>query len=100
MDEKDISTKPDKMDPHFYRLLKHIEKARNVDFKGYKTSSLRRRIEKRLSALNILSFEAYIDYLMVHPAEYSRLLDSVLINVSSFFRDAPTWKALETEVLR
>jgi len=86
-------------DDHFEALLVYLERTRNVDFRGYKRTSLRRRIEKRLKDLDIPNFGAYQDYLEVHPLEFQHLLDTVLINVSAFFRDKKTWEALNDLVL-
>ena len=87
------------MDDPFETLLGYLEKTRNIDFRGYKRTSLRRRIEKRLKDLDIPNFGAYQDYLEVHPLEFQHLLDTVLINVSAFFRDKKTWEALNDLVL-
>ena len=80
-------------------LLTHIKRARAVDLSGYKTSSLTRRIGARLKTLEIHTYEQYIDYLNTTPTEYERLFDSILINVSSFFRDTHAWQVLQDNVL-
>ena len=36
----------------------------------------------------------YIDYLEVHPEEFGRLFDTILINVTAFFRDPSAWEAI------
>jgi two-component system, chemotaxis family, CheB/CheR fusion protein len=41
----------------------------------------------------------YLDYLEVHPEEFSLLFNTVLINVTDFFRDAAAWQYLQTETL-
>ena len=45
------------------------------------------------------SYGDYLDYLEVHPDEYEVLFDSLLINVTEFFRDPPVWSHLQAEVL-
>lgn len=42
-----------------------------------------RRIDKRLQALGLTSYGAYLDHLEVDPDEFLRLFDSVLINVTT-----------------
>jgi two-component system CheB/CheR fusion protein len=45
------------------------------------------------------SFGDYLDYLEVHPDEYEELFDTLLINVTEFFRDPPMWEHLQDEAL-
>ena len=40
-----------------------------------------------MQAVDIADYEAYQDYLEVHPEEFSELFNTILINVTSFFRD-------------
>ena len=42
------------------------------------------------------TYEDYRDVLEVRAEEWTALLDTVLINLTSFFRDAETWEALRT----
>jgi two-component system, chemotaxis family, CheB/CheR fusion protein len=83
----------------FEALIQHIKVHRGFDFTGYKRTSLRRRIEKRMQTLKLHDFENYIDYLEVHPGEYTYLFNTILINVTSFFRDTATWDFVRDEVL-
>src|SRR5437867_5785421 len=68
-------------------LLDYLRQSRAVDFTGYKRSTLLRRINKRIQQVSLGSFADYQDYLEVHPEEFAKLFDTVLINVTSFFRD-------------
>jgi len=83
----------------FTRLLEHLKASRGFDFSAYKVSSLIRRIQKRMREVEVESYAAYSDYLEVHPDEFGPLFDTVLINVTSFFRDAPAWEYLKTHIL-
>jgi two-component system CheB/CheR fusion protein len=85
--------------PEFETLIQHIKQHRGFDFTGYKRSSLKRRIEKRMQTLSISEYDHYVDYLEVHPSEYTYLFNTILINVTSFFRDKTTWDFLAEEVL-
>src|SRR5439155_23033946 len=58
-----------------------------------------RRVQKRMQTVGLSDFEAYVDYLEVHPEEFGLLFDTILINVTSFFRDRPTWDYLQAELL-
>ena len=48
---------------------------------------------------SVTSYEDYIDYLEVHPEEFVSLFNTVLINVTSFWRDAAAWNYLQEQVL-
>jgi two-component system CheB/CheR fusion protein len=86
-------------DPEWPALLGYLETARGFDFLGYKPNTLARRIRKRMSALGIQTFAVYHDYLEVHQEEFATLFDTILINVTSFFRDPPAWETLRTLAL-
>jgi two-component system, chemotaxis family, CheB/CheR fusion protein len=80
-------------------LLEHIRGSRGFDFSGYKPSSLERRVGKRLDALSLDSYSDYQDYLEVHPDEFTQLFDTLLINVTAFFRDDAAWEYLAGDVI-
>ena len=86
-------------DPAFEALLSYIQESRGLDFRGYKRTSLRRRITIRMEAVGAADFAGYQSHLEVHPGEFEDLLNPVLINVPSFFRDPEAWEALRTEVV-
>ena len=80
-------------------LLEYLKHTRGFDFTGYKRTTLTRRIAKRLQMVGCESFADYIDYLEVHPEEFGALFDTILINVTAFFRDQPAWQELADEVI-
>ncbi|HEU4411306.1 MAG TPA: CheR family methyltransferase [Polyangiaceae bacterium] len=75
-------------------LLEYLYRNRGFDFHGYKRSSLLRRIQKRMQLVGAADFEAYLDMLEVDPEEFSQLFNTILINVTSFFRDGDVWQSL------
>jgi two-component system, chemotaxis family, CheB/CheR fusion protein len=81
------------------RLLDYLKNSRGFDFGGYKRPSLTRRIRRRMEMLGVRSFDEYLDHLEVHPGEFAELFNSILINVTSFFRDPQAWQQLDAEVL-
>ncbi len=87
-------------DPQFEELLVYLKRSRGFDFGGYKRSSLGRRIRKRMQTVNIERFGDYVDYLEVHPDEFAELFNTILINVTGFFRDPTAWEALREQVLQ
>ena len=90
------STAP--LPPDLAALLDYLKRSRGFDFSGYKPASLTRRFHKRMQAVGVDSYTAYVDYLEVHPDEFALLFDTVLINVTTFFRDGAAWEALAKEV--
>src|ERR671924_515142 len=83
----------------FEHLLEYLHQSRGFDFTGYKRPSLMRRVTKRMETVNIDDFTEYIDYLEVHPDEFASLFNTILINVTSFFRDPPAWECLMESAL-
>jgi two-component system CheB/CheR fusion protein len=80
-------------------LLAMMRETRGSDFTGYKRSTLQRRVERRMILLDLATFGEYKDYLELQPEEFGQLFDSLLINVTSFFRDPLAWQALQEQVL-
>ena len=86
-------------DAEFEALLEYLVQARRFDFRGYKRSTLLRRVHNRMARLGVGSWSEYRDYLEIHPEEFGALFDTILINVTSFFRDREAWTYLEREVV-
>ena len=80
-------------------LLTYIRETRRFDFSGYKRSSLTRRIRKRMQEVGCEDYSAYLDILQSQPEEFTHLFNTILINVTSFFREPDAWQYLEEEVL-
>jgi two-component system CheB/CheR fusion protein len=89
----------DSRDPSFERLLSYLKESRSFDFTGYKRASLMRRVEHQMQQVNVPSFDEYYDYLQVHPDEFTALFNTILINVTGFFRDEEAWALLTGTVL-
>ena len=85
--------------PSFEALLQYMRQTRGFDFTSYKRATLCRRVAKRMGEVQVLTFEDYMDYLEVHTDEFAQLFDTVLINVTSFFRDPEAWATLASEVI-
>ncbi|MGY1603123.1 CheR family methyltransferase [Geodermatophilus sp. SYSU D00815] len=85
--------------PAFEALLVFLRERRGFDFTGYKRPSLMRRVRRRMTEVGIDSVAEYQDFLEVHPEEFTPLFNTVLINVTSFFRDRPAWDNLRERLL-
>jgi two-component system, chemotaxis family, CheB/CheR fusion protein len=80
-------------------LLVFVRDTRGFDFTGYKRSSLARRIRKRMNDVVVTSYTDYRDLLETDAEEFRALFNTILINVTSFFRDADCWTYLQREVI-
>jgi two-component system CheB/CheR fusion protein len=86
--------------PDFEALLDFLRDERGFDFTGYKRPSLMRRISKRMQEARLDGdFAAYREHLAQHPDEFTQLFDTVLINVTSFFRDTAAWEYVSAEIV-
>jgi two-component system CheB/CheR fusion protein len=83
----------------FDALLEYLARTRAFDFSGYKPASVMRRVTKRMHEVGVEGFTEYVDYLEVHPDEFEALFNTILINVTAFFRDREAWDRLETEAV-
>lgn len=83
--------------PEFEALLDYLKHSRGCDLTGYKRSTWMRRFQYRMQSMNINSYQSYRQYLQSEPSEWLALLDDVLINVTTFFRD--TWVTLANEII-
>jgi two-component system, chemotaxis family, CheB/CheR fusion protein len=92
-------TAPNAEEAALQELLAYLRAARGFDFTGYKRPSLVRRIGRRMHDVGVTTFGEYLDYLQVHPNEFGPLFNTILINVTSFFRDREAWDLLAAEVL-
>ncbi|MGI5156547.1 CheR family methyltransferase [Microbispora sp. CA-102843] len=83
----------------FDDLLLMLKETRGFDFTGYKRSTLQRRVARRLEALKLETTGEYRDYLELEPGEFAILFDSLLINVTGFFRDPQAWQVFRARAV-
>jgi two-component system CheB/CheR fusion protein len=86
-------------DAHFDALLRYLREARGFDFTGYKRSSVMRRVDRRMQEVRVGEYDDYLDYLQVHTDEFTPLFNTILINVTSFFRDPDAWEQMRAQVV-
>jgi two-component system, chemotaxis family, CheB/CheR fusion protein len=80
-------------------LVDFLRRNRGFDFTGYKSATITRRIARRMQAVEIGKITDYIDYLEVHPEEFTQLFNTILINVTSFFRDPHAWDFVFNDIV-
>ncbi len=69
------------------------------DLSQYKTSTINRRIVRRMAVHQLESIDDYVRYLQKTPAEVDALFRDLLIGVTSFFRDPQAFQRLEEQVI-
>src|ERR671921_878791 len=87
------------IDPDFESLLVYLKESRGFDFTGYKRSSLMRRVNRRMNQVEIGDYQEYLHYLQAHPDEFTLLFNTILINVTGFFRDPEAWDYLRDDMV-
>ncbi|MGE0760633.1 MAG: CheR family methyltransferase, partial [Pirellulaceae bacterium] len=70
-----------------------------VDFSDYKTTTISRRIQRRIMLTGISDLETYARMLINDADEVERLYKDLLIGVTSFFRDGDVFGRIERDVL-
>lgn len=86
-------------DEAFEALLTYLRDSRGFDFTGYKRTSLMRRVRYRMNQIGCETFEEYLDLLQASSDEFAALFNTILINVTAFFRDPGSWEFLRDEVI-
>lgn len=86
-------------DESFEAILRYLRDSRGVDFTGYKRTSLIRRVRHRMDATEAQTFDEYLDLLQASSDEFGELFNTILINVTAFFRDTEAWKYISDEVI-
>jgi two-component system CheB/CheR fusion protein len=91
--------KPEQTATTLDELLEFVKRTRGFDFTGYKRSTIERRVAKRMAEIGLERYADYMDHLELDPDEFPALFNTILINVTGFFRDAATWEHLATTVV-
>lgn len=76
-----------------------LRKKYQLDFSQYKPSTVGRRMERRLALLGYTDIDQYAERLRDDPDELDSLYKDLLIGVTGFFRDADSFRRLETEII-
>ncbi len=80
-------------------IAETLMKITNHNFQHYKTSTLSRRIQRRMQVLKIAAVDDYVSYLGRHDEETQALFRELLIGVTAFFRDPEAFDSLAMNVL-
>ncbi len=80
-------------------LLMRLVEWSGIDFGAYKRPTILRRLQSRMAATQQESLADYVAYLEEVPDEYQRLVGSLLIKVTEFFRDTKVMDHLRRRVV-
>jgi chemotaxis protein methyltransferase CheR len=86
-------------DQQLLTLCRKIERDRGFFCSSYKDTCLRRRISVRMRVKGASSFQEYSHILDSDPLEYERLIATLTINVSKFFRNPETFASIAAKVI-
>jgi two-component system CheB/CheR fusion protein len=89
---------PAALDEDFKKILSLLHGHSGVDFSLYKSTTIRRRIARRMVLTKHDRPSEYIDFLEGDLAELDSLYSDVLISVTSFFRNAEAFEVLKKKV--
>ncbi|SEA23821.1 chemotaxis protein CheB [Alkalimonas amylolytica] len=81
------------------QIITQLQHHSRHDFSLYKTSTLQRRIERRMAIHALDTMQLYADFLANNPQENDLLFKELLIGVTEFFRDAAVWSYLAEHAL-
>ena len=81
-------------------LLQILLARTRVDFRDYKENTVNRRINRRMVALGIDDYDAYVEHCRQSVDEVDALYRDLLISVTRFFRDPTQFSQLEDELKR
>ena len=86
-------------DADFEALIRKVAAERGFACASYKERCLRRRIAVRMRAKAVHTYPDYMRVLDSDPDEYDRLVDTLTINVTKFFRNWDVYDAVARTVV-
>ena len=90
----------DKAEDPLRDLLTHVSAQTNIDFRNYKSSTILRRIGRRMAVTHNGTIRDYTEFLREHPDEVKELVKAFLIKVTGFFRDPEAFDFLKTTIIQ
>jgi len=95
----DITPAEEKVEDRLRNILEQVSLQASIDFRRYKTSTILRRISRRMVVTHNANMGDYAEYLKMYPEEVGELVNAFLINVTQFFRDIEAFAYLNSEIL-
>ena len=81
------------------RVFQLLNQQHGLDFSYYKSSTVGRRIQRRIDLLRLGSLKDYLERIEGDPEELNDLYKDLLIGVTRFFRDNEAFEALKNEII-
>jgi two-component system, chemotaxis family, CheB/CheR fusion protein len=95
--EREVAPGPADEDA-FPQILQLLRQRTAVDVSGYKPTTLRRRIARRMALVRATKDTEYLRRLREDPEELDALQDELFVHVTTFFRDPEVFAALDEHV--
>src|SRR5204863_8056269 len=95
----DLTPQRDKASDALREVLALVRARTGNDFSSYKSSTILRRIERRLQVNEVTDIPSYLNFIREHQEEVHALLRDLLISVTHFFRDHEAFEHLERDVI-
>ncbi len=96
--ESDSETPSETDESSLKEILSYLNTRSGHDFADYKRATIVRRVGRRMQVNGTHTLADYLAYLRTHPGESGALLQDLLISVTNFFRDSPSFRALEENI--
>jgi two-component system, chemotaxis family, CheB/CheR fusion protein len=80
------------------KVLAMLRASAGADLGGYKLTTIRRRLARRMALHRIGALHQYVQLLRDVPTEAAALLEDILIHVTAFFRDPVVFDRLAVHV--
>ena len=96
IDEESLS---DEQRNTLHKIFAQIRSRVGRDFSRYKSSTIMRRIARRMQLSQIADLADYLQMLREDLKEIQSLADDLLITVTNFFRDGEVFDLLEREII-
>ena len=97
---KGVSLAPaEKAEDPLRELLMLVSSQVNIDFRNYQSSTILRRISRRMAVTHVATLHEYSDLLRSNPDEVTELVKAFLIKVTGFFRDPEAFEFIRNAVL-
>src|SRR5256714_7343693 len=88
----------EKTDDVLRSILEQVGRQASIDFRPYKSSTILRRISRRMAITHCRTMQDYLDYLKTNQQEVGELVKEFLINVNQFFRDPDAFAYIKSEI--
>lgn len=85
-------------DSNLRKIFQMLRQRTGVDFSFYKSSTIRRRLSRRMQMSKVKDLDAYARHLRENTDEIDALYRDFLINVTSFFRNSNVFEKLKSRV--